>query len=343
MQLNNSHPQVTFGVPLRALSVTSCDSVMAIQHNLQDLPQSTYILGGGSNILPVGYLNAHVIKPDLQGIRYEHTGDSVLVTAGAGVVWHDLVLDTLAQGYSGLENLSLIPGSVGAAPIQNIGAYGVELSERLVEVEVLDIQSRQILMLSNEECEFDYRDSIFKHELKGRVIVTHVTLKLDREPQFNLTYGALGNAVACLNDNPTATDVSNAVIQIRRSKLPDPELLGNAGSFFKNPLVSSEQYNQLKLEFPGMVAYIQDDGFKLAAGWLVEQCGLKGYRHGDAGVHDKQALVIVNHGKARAEELLSVAAKVQHNVFDKFGVRLTPEVQIIGDSELIERSGLILA
>jgi UDP-N-acetylmuramate dehydrogenase len=240
------HPTVSFGIALRALSYRSCNSVMELQASLQKLSNSIYTLGGGSNILPVGYLNADVVHPELMGIRYEDAGETVLVTAGAGVNWHQLVLDTLEKGYSGLENLSLIPGSVGAAPIQNIGAYGVELKERLVDVEVLDIQSKNVLMLSNEECEFSYRDSIFKKELKGRVIVTHVTLRLNKTPNFNLSYGALGNAVACLSDNPTAIDVSNAVISIRQSKLPDPAKIGNAGSFFKNTVVAADVYKKIK-------------------------------------------------------------------------------------------------
>lgn len=341
--MSTSHPQVSFGLPFKALNFTTCHSVMELQIYLQQSSKPIYILGGGSNILPVGYLNADLMRPDLQGIHYEDTGEHVLVTAGSGVVWHALVLDTLAKGYSGLENLSLIPGSVGAAPIQNIGAYGVELQDRLEDVEVLDIQTQTVLVLSNEECEFAYRDSIFKHELKGRVIVTHVTLRLDKTPHLNLAYGALAEEVNKVSDNPTARDVSNTVIAIRKSKLPDPSVIGNAGSFFKNPVVSEEVYISLKQKFPKLVAYAQEDGYKLAAGWLVDQCGLKGYRKGGAGVHDKQALVIVNLGDARDEEILAVAALVQSEVLSKFGVNLQPEVQIVGDKALIERSGLQLA
>lgn len=334
------HPVVTFGIPLKALSMQSCNSVMELQASLQATSKPPYIIGGGSNILPVGYLNSDLIRPDLQGIRYEDDGDHVLVTVGAGVKWHDLVLDSLQMGYSGLENLSLIPGSVGAAPIQNIGAYGVELQERVEDVEVLDIQSRSVLILSNQECEFAYRDSIFKNELKGKVIVTHVTLRLDKEPRLELSYGALRAEIEKLTDSPTAQDVSDTVIKIRQSKLPDPKVIGNAGSFFKNPVVYAETHSKLMQKFPELVSYQHEDGFKLAAAWLVDQCGLKGFRRGNAGVHDKQALVIVNHGGARGDEILSVAATVQNEVFNKFGVTLRPEVQIIGDKELIHRSGL---
>ena len=334
------HPVVTFGIPLKALSFQSCNSVMELQSTLHASNKSVYIIGGGSNILPVGYLNADLIRPNLQGIRYEDVGDHVLVTVGAGVVWHDLVLDTLQMGYSGLENLSLIPGSVGAAPIQNIGAYGVELQERVEDVEVLDIQSQSVLILSNQECEFGYRDSIFKNELKGRVIVTHVTLRLDKVPKLELSYGALREEFEKLTGSPTAQDVSDIVIKIRQSKLPDPKKIGNAGSFFKNPVVYAETHSILMQKFPELVSYQQEGGYKLAAGWLVDQCGLKGYRRGNAGVHDMQALVIVNHGGARGDEILSVAATVQNEVLNKFGVTLCPEVQIIGDKESIQRSGL---
>jgi len=338
----HSHPLVSFGVPLKALSYQVCKSVSEIQSYLESCERPVYILGGGSNILPVAYLNAHLIQADLQGTRYEVEGDEVYVTAGAGVNWHSLVRDTLEKGFSGLENLSLIPGNVGAAPIQNIGAYGVELQDVLVEVEVVDIRTGTAFTLGTAECDLGYRDSIFKNDLKGQVIITHVTVKLSKKPCLNFSYGDLAAEVAKISSSPNATDVSNAVIAIRQSKLPDPKKLGNAGSFFKNPVISERIYTELKEEFSNLVAYEHADGFKLAAGWLIDQCGLKGYRKNDAGVHTKQALVIVNHGQAKAQEILDVASYVQRTVQSKFGVLLQPEVQIIGDKELIQNSGLIL-
>ena len=342
MGLQNSHPVVSFGVPLKALSYQICESVEDLQNYLQECEKPIYILGGGSNILPVGYINAHLIRPDIIGIHYEEDGDDVYVRAGAGVNWHTLVLDTLDKGFSGLENLSLIPGSVGATPIQNIGAYGVELQDVFVEVELVDIRTGTSFTLGLGECDFGYRDSIFKNDLKGQVIITHVTFQLSKKSELKLSYGVLADEVAKLSSTPTAKDVSNAVIKIRQSKLPNPEELGNAGSFFKNPIISREKITELRQEFPEIVAYQQEEDVKLAAGWLIDQCGLKGFRQGDAGVHEHQALVIVNYAQASAEEILSVAAKVQLEVLIKFGVKLQPEVQIVGDKEMIERTGIQL-
>ncbi len=337
-----SHPIVSFGVPFKALSYQVCKSVKEIQAYLEECVKPVYILGGGSNILPVAYVNAHLIKADIQGIVYEEAGEDVFVTAGAGVNWHALVLDTLHKGYCGLENLSLIPGNVGASPIQNIGAYGVELQDLLVEVSVVDIRTGTTFTLGSDDCDFGYRDSIFKNDLKGQVIISYVTLRLSKTPNLKLSYGVLADEVAKISSSPSAKIVSEAVIKIRQSKLPNPKEIGNAGSFFKNPVVSEQVYQQLILTFPNLVAYPQEEGVKLAAGWLIDQCGLKGYRKGDAGVHAKQALVIVNHGGAKAEELIEVAAYVQRTVHSKFGVLLQPEVQIIGDKELIQRYGLII-
>lgn len=342
MLQQDSHPLVSFGVPFKALSYHICHSVDEIQAYLESSQKPVYILGGGSNILPVGYVNAHLLKADIQGIEYEQEQDKVYVTAGAGVNWHDLVLDTLDKGYSGLENLSLIPGNVGASPIQNIGAYGVELQDVFVELSVVDIRTGTPFTMGHGECDFAYRDSIFKNDFKNQVLITHVTLQLDTKQNLKLAYGALKAELAAIGTSPNARDVSNAVIKIRQSKLPDPEDIGNAGSFFKNPIVTEQTYSELKEEFPDLVAYPLELGAKLAAGWLIDQCGLKAYRQGDAGVHAHQALVIVNHGQAKAEELLEVAAYVQRSVHNKFGVLLEPEVQIIGDADLIQASGLIL-
>lgn len=339
-----SFPITTFGLPLKGLSFTQCKNIDELQACLQEIGEKLFIIGGGSNLLPIGYVDANIVRANIKGIRYEEEKEHVYVTCGSGVVWHDLVEDTLHKGYTGLENLSLIPGLVGAAPIQNIGAYGVELAERVVEVECLDLHSNQIFTLGCDECEFGYRDSIFKHEMKGRVFITGLTLQLDLHQQLNLSYGALAETVTAKTRDPKATDVSAAVIQIRQSKLPDPKQIGNAGSFFKNPVVSQDTYQTLKQDYPHIVAYAADGDMKLAAGWLIDQCGLKGYRHEntDAGVHDKQALVLVNHGNATGEQILDVAVHVQRSVYNKFGVLLKPEVQIVGDKQKIERSGIIL-
>jgi len=319
------YPTVSFGLPLKALSVTAFSEVQALQEFLQDRanPQSVsdvkevgrlYIFGGGSNILPIGFLDAHLILPQFKGIEYEdYDADSVIVTAASGENWHDLVLDSIDKGYSGLENLSLIPGNVGAAPIQNIGAYGVELADRLIEVHAIDIRTGMQLELSHDECDFDYRNSIFKTEMKGHVIITGISLRLDKKPNLNLSYGALAKTVSNINSKPNAKDVSDAVISIRQSKLPDPNKIGNAGSFFKNPVVTNEQYTSIKAEHPEIVAYEQEDGFK----------------------------VMVNHGDASGEEILAVASTVQRQVYNKFNVLLEPEVQIIGDKNKIQESGLI--
>jgi len=336
-------PITTFGLPLKGLSFSRCEDIDALRHSLERAGNKLFIVGGGSNLLPIAYLDAHIIQVDFKSIEYEVNANEVFVTVGAGAVWHDLVLDSLHRGYTGLENLSLIPGSVGAAPIQNIGAYGVELSERVVEVECLDLHSQEIFVLSNEECDFAYRDSIFKQEMKGRVVITAVTLQLDLEPRLNLSYGVLADVVAEITNKPSAKDVSDAVIKIRQSKLPDPKMIGNAGSFFKNPVVSKEKHLALKEKFPNLVAYQNNDDMKLAAGWLIDQAGLKGYQHADsdAGVHDKQALVIVNRAQASGEELLATAVHVQRTVYAKYDILLEPEVQIVGDKDKIRYSGIL--
>jgi len=336
-------PYTTFGIPLKGTSYAECTSIATLVECIKRLDNAPYIFGGGSNILPVGYINAPIVRPLISGIDYEQEAADGFVTVGSGVNWHELVLDTIDKGYYGLENLSLIPGLVGAAPIQNIGAYGVEISERIVEVECLDLHSLEVFTLSNDECDFAYRSSIFKQEMNGRVIITGIVLKLDRTYQANISYKALANKISVSSDQPSAKEVSNAVIEIRQSKLPDPKEIGNAGSFFKNPVVSKDQFESLKKEFPAIAAFPHEDNIKLAAGWMIEHCGLKGYQHknSDAGVHDKQALVLVNRGSATGEDILATAVHVQRSVLNSFGVLLQPEVQIVGDREKIEFSGLL--
>ena len=326
----------TFGVE------ASCDQLFCFQseHEIQDWlagmpipPESFFILGGGSNLLLLEHIPLTFLKADVQGIRYQNDGDKVLVKAGAGVNWHQLVLDTIDKGFSGLENLSLIPGNVGAAPIQNIGAYGVELEQRFVSLSAIDLYSGEKRTFDHHDCQFGYRDSIFKGKLKGKYLITEVTLSLFKQPKFVLTYGPL--KALSQQQSLSAKEVSDEVIKIRQSKLPDPRTLGNAGSFFKNPVVSVDEYLALKERFLDIVAYpVDENRVKLAAGWLIDQAGLKGYRQGDAAVHQEQALVIVNHGKATGREILELAGYVRDQVALKFGVKLEPEVWIIGQQDI---------
>jgi len=292
------------------------------------------VLGGGSNLVLTRDWPGLVIKVAVSGIEvHSETETSVTIKVGGGENWHGLVMHCVARGWSGLENLALIPGTVGAAPVQNIGAYGVELKETLVSVDTVDLASGSTRALSRAECEFGYRDSVFKHALKDRVVITHVTFRLNKNAAPNTSYAALADELARRgHTQPTPAQVAEAVIAIRQSKLPDPAVLGNAGSFFKNPVVSAGQAQQLKAAHPAVPVYPQPDGTaKLAAGWLIEQSGLKGYTvpSGHAGVHAKQALVLVNYGGATGDEILALAAHVQRTVEARFGVRLEREVNVI--------------
>ncbi|QEL54619.1 UDP-N-acetylmuramate dehydrogenase [Chromobacterium paludis] len=290
-------------------------------------------LGGGSNLLLTQDYPGLVIKMELSGIRLlAEDGDAVIVEAAAGENWHGFVQYALAQGWYGLENLSLIPGTVGASPVQNIGAYGVEVKDHLHEVVCarLDRQG-EALVLSNADCRFGYRDSVFKHEAAGTLLVTAVRFRLSRRPDLRTGYGDIAKQLAADGiTEPTPLDVSRAVIAIRQSKLPDPAVLGNAGSFFKNPVIPAAQAQALLAAHPNLPHYPAAGGqVKLAAGWLIDQCGLKGYRDGDAGVHDRQALVLVNHGQASGRQLRALAQKVQDAVRERFGVALEPEPLIL--------------
>ena len=332
-------PFNTFGIEATCNELLSFNDEQAIQSWLRDIQpdiDSLFILGGGSNLLLLDHIDLTFIQPNILGISYQEkeASDEVLVTAGAGVNWHELVLDTLSNGYSGLENLSLIPGNVGAAPIQNIGAYGVELKDCFVTLRAVELASGEFREFSAEDCQFGYRDSIFKNSLKGRYVITQVTLRLSKKLQPHIDYAPLKQILAYKTEI-TAQIISQAVIAIRQSKLPDPAKLGNAGSFFKNPVITSEQYLTLQDAFPEMVAYqIDNEHYKLAAGWLIEQAGLKGYRQGDAGVHEKQALVLVNYGWATGLDILNIAKEVRDKVLELFGVQLEPEVWIIGEQKI---------
>lgn len=326
----------TFGIDVKV-------KYFAVAKNIEDLKtllkseeaRSTelLVLGGGSNMLLTNDLDAFVIKLELEGIqKLEEDGDSVLVASGAGVVWHDFVIYTLDNGWYGLENLSLIPGSVGASPIQNIGAYGVEIKDRMEYLEALNLTTYEIEKFSLKACDFGYRESVFKSHLKGQYIITNVVFKLTKNPKLNTSYGAIDQQLREMGiTSPTPKDVSKAVIEIRRSKLPDPKEIGNSGSFFKNPVVGKEVAENIKLNYPDMPAYpVDTDHVKLAAGWLIEQAGWKGKTIDNYGVHKKQALVLVNYGGATGKQIFDLSSDIIRSIEDKFGVTLEREVNIIG-------------
>ncbi len=293
-------------------------------------PHPLLLIGKGSNILFTGDFEGLVLQPAIEGIRViEENEDFVRVEAGAGVEWDCFVQWCVNNGYAGVENLSLIPGSTGCAPIQNIGAYGAEAKDVIESVRYIDTENLQNRSIPAEECRFGYRTSIFKEEMKNRAVVTGVIFNLSKRPRFNTSYGNLREEVEKAG-GPTLENVREAVISIRRSRLPDPCELGNAGSFFKNPVVDSSLAESLKKSFPRMPVYPAGKGkTKIAAGWLIEQCGWKGRRCGDAGVHSKQALVLVNHGNASGRQIYDLAMQISSSVEQKFSLKLEPEVVII--------------
>lgn len=296
----------------------------------QELP--LLILGGGSNLLFTDHYHGLVMKVNMLGIEVvDETAGHVVVKAGAGENWDDFVAYCVERGYGGLENLSLIPGSVGASPVQNIGAYGVEMKDHFHALEFYHFESGKILQFTATDCQFGYRNSIFKQALKGKGIVLSVSFHLDREPVYKTGYGAIRAELDRMGVNElTLQSLRTAVITIRHSKLPDPALIGNAGSFFKNPAVGPDEYKRLIHDFPALVSFPQPDGaYKLAAGWLIDQCGWKGYRRGDAGVHEHQALVLVNYGNASGMDVFRLSEEISASVRKKFNVELEREVNVI--------------
>ncbi|WDE05687.1 UDP-N-acetylmuramate dehydrogenase [Thalassomonas viridans] len=299
--------------------------------------QPFYILGEGSNTLFVEDEAPVIIRPDFKGIDIEETGEAYLVRVGAAENWHQLVTFCIEQGIYGLENLALIPGSVGAAPIQNIGAYGVEFADYCHEVEWFEFNSQSVKKLSRAECKFGYRDSIFKRELYNQGLIISVSFMFPKAWQAKLSYHGLDS----LPEKVSAMEVMEQVIAIRESKLPDPDVLPNAGSFFKNPVIAEDQYQILKQKYPDMPFYPQDNkSVKLAAGWLIEHAGLKGFCRNGAGVHDKQALVLVNKLAASGKDISALAKYVQTRVLEKFGIELLPEVRIIAAKGEVELEGV---
>lgn len=324
----------TFNLDATARYFVAFHSREALETILGD-PQFKYmpklILGGGSNILLTKDFDGLVLKNEIKGVHTVSEDDEhVYVKAGAGENWHQFVMHCIEKGYGGLENLSLIPGNVGASPMQNIGAYGVEIKDVFEELEALHLEEHTLVSFNREACAFGYRESVFKRQYKDQFAILQVIYKLNKKPVFNTSYGAIEQELERLGKTPSVRSISEAVINIRTSKLPNPAEIGNAGSFFKNPEVTKEKYEELKLAFPNIVAYPLPGGhYKLAAGWLIEQSGWKGYRNGDAGVHARQALVLVNYGNARGEEIVELSWQIVDSVKEKFGVALEREVNII--------------
>ncbi len=330
-------PYNTFGIDAQARHFADITTETDLQTLLQltdFMNQPKLVLGGGSNILLTQDFIGLVMHITIPGIDVIDSDDTyVWLRAGAGVNWHELVLYAVNHNYAGLENLSLIPGTVGAAPLQNIGAYGVELEQVFQELTAIGISTGQRQIFSHADCQFGYRESVFKHEAKGRYIITSVTFRLTKQPSFHIEYGAIRDTLADMgvsDNNLTIKDISDAVIRIRQSKLPDPAQIGNAGSFFKNPEIPTIQFDELKANYPTLPGYPASVGHtKVPAGWLIEQAGWKGHRTGDAGVHTKQALVLVNYGTATGTDLLALAHQIQASVLDKFGVKIVPEVNVV--------------
>ncbi|MEE2771543.1 MAG: UDP-N-acetylmuramate dehydrogenase [Bacteroidota bacterium] len=324
----------TFGIDVKAerfVSVTSIEELKTVLR--RTYADDLFILGGGSNMLLTHDIQKTVVHISLTGKKIiSQTEEEVIVEGAGGENWHDFVRWTLSQDYGGLENMSLIPGNVGTAPIQNIGAYGVELKDCFVSCEAMNVQTLEVIRFNLEDCDFGYRNSVFKNQLKHQFIITSVQFRLSKKNhRIHSEYGAIQAELDAAGiEEPSIQDISEAVIKIRRSKLPDPAKIGNSGSFFKNPVISLKTYNKIKEEWPELPCYkISEEEVKVPAGWLIDQAGLKGYREGDAGVHEKQALVLVNYGKATGNEILELARKVQHDVHRKFHIELEPEVNII--------------
>ena len=333
VQLNQSLVKHnTFGIDQKAQRLIWAHSADEISNYVKHHGSPALVLGGGSNLLLTEDIKGDVLKVDIHGRRVVFEDDEVVhIRFGAGENWHEVVQWTLMQGLGGLENLSLIPGNCGTAPVQNIGAYGVELKDVFVNCEGVLVESGEFFTLSKEEAHFGYRDSIFKNEWKGKAIITRITLVLTKKNhKLRTDYGSIQAELEARSiTEPTPKQISDAVISIRRNKLPDPAEIGNSGSFFKNPVVSKELAESLTERYPDMPSYPAPNGVKLAAGWLIDTAGWKGYRNGDAGIHERQALVLVNYGEASGAELLELAHKIIDDIQQRFGITLHPEVNLI--------------
>jgi len=324
----------TFGIEAKAKQFVAVHSTDELQAILQQHPNDKkFILGGGSNMLLTKDIDALVIHVDLKGKKViAEDDDFATVEAQAGENWHEFVVWTIEQDFGGLENMSLIPGNVGTTPIQNIGAYGTEIKDAFVSCDAMEISTQQIKTFANSDCHFGYRESVFKQDLKDQFIITSVVFRLTkRNHKINTSYGDITSELAKNNiQNPGLKDVSNAVIAIRQSKLPDPKELGNSGSFFKNPIISKSDFERIHAKFPEMKFFpVSETEVKVPAGWLIEQAGFKGKRFGDAGIHKNQALVLVNYGNATGQEILAVSRDIQKTILEKFGIAIEAEVNVI--------------
>jgi len=324
----------SFGIDASAryfVEVNNQEEVIAFSSEPQFADMPLLILGGGSNILLRHDFNGVVLKVGFSGIDLlREDADHYYLKVGAGENWHALVMHCVANGYAGIENLSLIPGNVGAAPMQNIGAYGVELKDVFEQLVAIDLKSGESREFSIDECQFGYRDSIFKNELRDRYMIASVTLRLSKVARLNTSYGAIEQELEAMQIGEVdISSISQAVTNIRSSKLPDPAALGNAGSFFKNPIVSEEEFLQVRADHPDVVSYPADEGVKIAAGWLIDQCGWKGKRIGEVGVHENHALVLANYGNATGDDIYNLSEEILDSVRAKFNISLEREVNIV--------------
>ena len=337
MNIQHNYPLLahnTFVMDVEASVFVEYESVTELKEILlhQLCPEGKWLhIGGGSNLLFTGDFDGMILHSAIKGFEVvSENEDEVLVRAGAGEVWDDFVAYTVEKGWYGAENLSLIPGEVGASAVQNIGAYGVEAKDLIVKVDTLEVETGKERVFGNEECGYAYRESVFKHELKGKYIVTSVTYRLSKHPSYRLDYGNVRSELEKRGCELTLENVRRTIIDIRESKLPDPKVQGNAGSFFMNPIVPRPLFEELLGKYPSMPSYEVDaERVKIPAAWMIDQCGWKGKRMGNAGVHDKQALVLVNCGGATGQEIIALSEEIQRSVFDKFGVRISPEVNFI--------------
>ena len=327
-------PHNTFGMDVKASVFIEYASVEELKDILRQYPLadgSWLHIGGGSNLLFTGDYPGVILHSAIRGYEIvNENSEEVIVRAGAGEVWDDFVAYTVDKGWYGAENLSLIPGEVGASAVQNIGAYGVEAKDLIVKVDTLEVETGKERVFGNEECGYAYRESVFKHALKGKYIVTHVTYRLFKKPSYRLDYGNVRAELEKRGCELTLENVRCTIIDIRESKLPDPKVQGNAGSFFMNPIVPRPLFEELQGKYPSMPFYEVDaERVKIPAAWMIDQCGWKGKQLGHAGVHNKQALVLVNCGGATGQEIIALSEEIQRSVFDKFGVRISPEVNFI--------------
>lgn len=325
-------PYNTFGIEAFAKAFVSIESVTQLVDFLRGNQEEIFVLGGGSNLLLTKDIDATILYNQIKGKEIvKETEDDIIIKVGGGEIWHDFVLWAIDHGYGGIENMSLIPGTVGAAPIQNIGAYGVELKDIFYSLDAIYFENSETYVFSKEECQFGYRDSFFKHEGKGKFFITYVSFRLSKKPKVNINYGDIKQVLKANQiDKPTIKDVSDAVIQIRQAKLPNPAEIGNSGSFFKNPEIQQVDFERLIDRFPDMPHYPLGNGLvKIPAGWLIEKAGWKGKRFGDAGCHAKQALVLVNYGNAAGIEILALSRAIQQDIDEIFQIKLQAEVNVI--------------